>query len=65
MDMTTKPKLSKHQSFMYELIAAYPDQWHAIHQNQASIRVARGLAQKGYIEFTEDNCMARVKRSEA
>jgi hypothetical protein len=63
--MTSRPKLSKHQAFMYDLLATYPDQWHAIHQTQGSIRIAKALAKKGYIEFTEDNCMARVKRSEA
>jgi len=57
-----KPKLSKHQAFMYETLNQYPDMWHAIHRNQASIRVAKGLQRKGYIEFTDDNCMARVKR---
>jgi hypothetical protein len=58
--MNAKPKLSKHQAFMYQVLAQYPNIWQAIRQNQATIRVARGLAKKGYIEFTEDNCMVRV-----
>ena len=61
--MNTKPKLSKHQAFMFQVLNQFPTTWQAIAQNQASIRVARGLAKKGYIEFTEDNCMARVKNA--